>query len=261
MKPLVVLLTDFGTKDWFVGVVKAVLFRAAPDVVLVDVTHEIPPGDIMAGAFVLRNLFGEFPENTIYLVVVDPGVGGNRQPIVIKTEPPAYLVGPDNGVMSWFLDLCESYQIRCIENPKIIRKGLGNTFHARDIFAPTAGWLVSGGSFNEIGRVINDIVRIPWPDYVDYGSIVKGQIIYIDRFGNCITNVPFNLKTKILLSAKIPSKALTIPIGSCYESVDKGEVVCLMGSSGFYEIAIRDGNAANILGLTVGMDVELVYEE
>lgn len=254
---VVTITTDFGLQDWFVGVMKGVLLQSAPEAQLVDITHLIPQGDVRAAAFVLRNLFGAFPEGTIHLAVVDPGVGGPRLPIAIQTDPPAYLVGPDNGVFSYFLALCRRWEARRIENPQILRSKVGTTFHGRDIFAPAAAWLASGQPFEQIGPSVPRLQLFSWPEPHVEGPRAFGQIVYLDRFGNGITNLPHSIWRRPPRWAFLPNQAIRIPVRRSYSEVEVGQPVCVPGSTGFWEIAVRDGNAAEEFHLQIGIPIVL----
>jgi len=255
---IVTITTDFGLQDWFVGVMKGILLQSVPDVQLIDITHLIPQGDIRAAAFLLRNIFGMFPEGTVHLVVVDPGVGSSRIPIAIQTDPLAYLVGPDNGVFSYFLSLCRHWEARQIQNPEILRPAVGTTFHGRDIFAPAAAWLASGKPFEQIGPSVSQLQLFRWPEPRVEGSRAFGQIVYLDRFGNGITNLPHAIWDRPPRWAFLPDRGIRIPVRRSYSEVEVGEPVCVPGSTGFWEIAVRDGNAAEKLHLCI--DLPLVLE-
>ena len=187
---IITLLTDFGTTDYFVGAVKGVILSADPETHIVDITHEIPPQDIEAAAFTLLAAHSSFPAGTIHLAVVDPGVGSSRRPIVYKCM--TFFVGPDNGVFSYVCDRSTVSPAKTfhLTNEKYFRKRVSETFHGRDVFAPFAAALASGVKPNELGAPITDMVRLPsLTPVTTRGGEIKGRVIHIDRFGNCITNI------------------------------------------------------------------------
>lgn len=250
---IITLTTDFGTQDWFVGTMKGVILGIAPKVRLVDITHEIPAGDLRAGAFALAAACRFFPAGTIHVAVVDPGVGSERAAIAVRTTR-AIFVGPDNGVLSWALRDGTIKAIRRLENRKFFLPAVSNTFHGRDIFAPVAAHLGRGANFSSLGPVVNNYVRLPWPEIRRCGNLVEGEVVYIDRFGNAITNLP---------AGSFPARAAATPIvchgpkpigtvAACYQAVASGQAVAVWGSSGYLEIAVNGGSAARKLGLKIG---------
>ena len=185
---VITLTTDFGTRDWFVGTMKAVILGILPRAKVVDITHEIPPGDIRAGAFALMASCRYFPRGTVHVAVVDPGVGSQRQAIAVQTAR-RFFVGPDNGVLSWGLALEKIKTIRLLENRQYFLQPVSRTFHGRDIFAPVAAHLSRGLSASRLGRELKDFVRVPWPLTTKQRGEVQGEIVHIDRFGNAITDI------------------------------------------------------------------------
>jgi S-adenosyl-L-methionine hydrolase (adenosine-forming) len=250
---LVSLITDFGTQDWFVGVMKGLILRAAPETRLIDLTHEIPPGDIRAGAFALMASCRFLPRGSVHLVVVDPGVGSSRRGLAVQTEEYSF-VAPDNGVLSWALRNQRLRTIHALENPAYRLEPVSNTFHGRDIFAPVAAHLSRGGSVEELGPEIKEILQIAWPEPRLELDRMTGEILYVDRFGNAISNLDSaSLGTlgpkRLIVRAH---KVRACPIATYYQAVPAGEAVAVLGSSGFLEIAVNGGNAAQRLGLKPG---------
>ncbi|HUK81543.1 MAG TPA: SAM-dependent chlorinase/fluorinase, partial [Verrucomicrobiae bacterium] len=186
--PIIALTTDFGSSDWFVGSMKGVILGINPQVTIVDLTHEIPAGDIRAGAFALAASYKCFPRLTVHCAVVDPGVGSERAPIAVKSAD-YFFVGPDNGVLSYALAQEKVREVRRLDNDEYFRKPVSHTFHGRDIFAPAAAHLSNGVPMNSLGSEVNEFVRVAWPQVNIDGGVTHGQVIYIDRFGNCITNI------------------------------------------------------------------------
>ncbi len=244
---IITFTTDFGTSDPYAGIMKGVALGANPDARLVDITHEIPPHAIVDGAFTLARACHFFPEGTIHVAVVDPGVGGSRKNIVVKTGK-YYFVGPDNGIFSLVLDREKPVEIRHIKNEPYIRETVSNTFHGRDVFAPCAGLLSTGGDFSHVGPVIKRYHKLKYPRVVREGNTLKGEVVSIDSFGNMITNITEHRyksfagkkQTKILFGSEHFDG-----VSRQYSDVPKGSPLALFGSSGFLEISMNEGNAAS----------------
>ncbi|MFT4689929.1 MAG: S-adenosylmethionine hydrolase [Limisphaerales bacterium] len=250
--PVITLTTDFGLDDWFVGALKGVILRRLPTASIVDITHAVPAGNIRAGAFALRNAWSSFPSETVHVAVVDPGVGSDRPAITVEAGE-QFFVGPDNGLLSWALNDTPDRVIHRLENRKLFASEVSRTFHGRDIFAPVATALAAGVSIAEVGPQIDHFQELPWPKPEQSAHSVNGQVIYVDRFGNTITNIP-NSQIKvgdvIDFGGQLPSH-----VGDCYASVPPGETVGVQGSSGLLEIAVNGGNAAAIHGLGIARTV------
>jgi S-adenosylmethionine hydrolase len=247
--PVITLLTDFGTADYFVAAVKGAILTINPHVSLVDITHEVAPQDIEAGAFTLLTCYRDFPEGTIHMAVVDPGVGSARRPIVVSAGS-HYFVGPDNGLFSYVYDSEPSHQTYHLTNNKYFRESPSSTFHGRDIFAPVAAALSTGVKPGAFGPRIKDEVRLASlsPVKQSDGS-VTGRIIHIDHFGNCITNfthadLPDSSQIKLRVKRKVVRtlrKFFTDDHGS------KDDLFAICGSAGFLELACNGGSAAALL--------------
>lgn len=255
---VITLTTDFGTQDWFVGTMKGVILAIQPRARPVDITHEIAPGDIRAGAFALMAAAPYFPKGTIHVAVVDPGVGSQRRAIAVKTKR-AIFIGPDNGVLTWALRNETIVTARQIANEKFFRHPVSRTFHGRDIFAPTAAHLCAGKKFNQVGPKISDWVQLPWPNPVPSGKSLTGEIIHIDQFGNAITNLAHDLLhedewTKAIVVVK--NRELGAPNNS-YAATKPGKLLAILSSAGFLEIAVNGGSAAKLLKLQCGDAVKV----
>lgn len=246
MRRLITLLTDFGTVDGYVGEMKGVLYSTAPDAEVVDITHDVPPQDVERGRLTLARVWRRFPSGTIHLVVVDPGVGSSRAGLAVESDG-RFLVGPDNGVLSpaLLLPTARAVDLRLPSHSS-------HTFHGRDVFAPAAAALARGESLDSLGTPANSPIvrRTPEPTRARDGSL-DGEVILIDRFGNAITNL-LGLRGGVV---EIGSRRF--PIRRTYSEVDIGEPVAVVGSTGFIEIAIRDGSAAEAFGLGRGSRVRL----
>jgi S-adenosylmethionine hydrolase len=246
MRTVITLTTDFGTVDGYVGEMKGVLLSGAPGAEIVDITHDIPPQDVERARLTLARVWRRFPAGTIHLVVVDPGVGSSRDAIAVASAG-YHLVGPDNGVLSPAL-LAASARVVSLS----VSHGASPTFHGRDVFAPAAAALARGEGLDAIGtEAKNPIIRrTPEPTRRADGAI-EGEVIFIDRFGNAVTN---------LVGARggtIEVGTLTIDLRRTYAEVEAGRPLALVGSTGLVEIAVRDGDAARALGLKRGSVVAL----
>jgi S-adenosylmethionine hydrolase len=252
----ITLTTDFGTGDWFVGTMKGVVLNLAPRTTVVDLTHDVAPGDIRAGAFALAASHAFFPRGTIHLAVVDPGVGSRRQAIAVRTSN-YFFVGPDNGVLSWSLAKEKIKAIHALENQNFFLPQVSSTFHGRDVFAPVAARLSRGLPIHKLGPRLTDFVRLEWPQPRRSRRHIEGEILYIDRFGNAITNVSSDILNGLDGEPAILLKGRRLRISAFYQAVPPGRPVGVIGSSGFLEIAVNGGSAAKVLGLRVRMAVEV----
>jgi S-adenosylmethionine hydrolase len=256
--PILTLTTDFGAADHFVGTMKGVILGIAPRTAIVDITHEIVPFDLNEAAFVIAQAWSYFPKGTIHVVVVDPGVGSERRPILCEAGG-QFFVAPDNGVLSMIYD-ASPHKARVISNSKFMSAQISRTFHGRDVFAPAAAHLARGVGAEKFGKVIHDHVRSfrLKPQQIGRHSWT-GVILKVDRFGNLITNLhiddfagvttrPFELRVGL---EPVRRLALT------YSEVTIGEVFAIVGSSGYLEVAANRASASKILGCGAGASVEL----
>jgi S-adenosylmethionine hydrolase len=255
-RPIITLTTDFGTKDGYIGAVKGVIKSINPDAQLVDITHEIEPFDVMGTAFSLRNYYSYYPKGTVHLVVVDPGVGSDRQPLLIKSED-YFFVGPDNGVFTFVYDREKLTEIIQISNKKYFLSDLSTTFHTRDIFAPAAAYLSLGVDINEFGSPAKQCSKLLLPQPKETKKKITGEIIHIDRFGNLITNIEVDLLHKRRVASIRTGKRLIKQISRSYFEIPIGKVGALIGSSGFLEIAVNQGSAQSALKAKMGTSVEI----
>jgi S-adenosylmethionine hydrolase len=246
MRSIVTLLTDFGTVDGYVGEMKGVLLSAAADVEIIDITHEIPPQDVERARLTLARVWRRFPPGTVHVVVVDPGVGSSRDAIAVSSDG-YYLVGPDNGVLSAAL-LTPSARVVSLA----VSQHASPTFHGRDVFAPAAAALARRESLDSLGvQAMHPIIRrTPEPTRRADGAI-EGEVIFVDRFGNAVTNLVG------VRGGTIEVGKLMIDVRRTYAEVEVGRPLALVGSTGLVEIAVRDGDAARSLGLKRGSVVAL----
>lgn len=257
--PIVTLTTDFGTKDPFVGQMKGVMMSITPGVVIVDITHEIPPFNVRKAAFVVAESFNYFPRGTVHVAVVDPGVGTARRPIIVAAEGHLF-VGPDNGIFTPIFLRHDEYKVVKIENAQFFFPERGPTFHARDIFAPVAAWLVRGIPLGDFGPPITDPVMLKEEVVFSEGDSIKGRIVYIDRFGNTITNIHKSMlpPDKVDAPWKVRWRNRTVDLVSCYEAASEGGVCALFNSSGYLELFVFMENCATKWHIICGEEVELV---
>jgi S-adenosyl-L-methionine hydrolase (adenosine-forming) len=256
---IIALITDFGHNDWFAGEMKGSMLRVAPDTTIIDITNDIPPGDIRTAAFSLLACYRTFPTGTVFCIVVDPGVGSGRAMIAAKSDRYSF-VGPDNGVLSWALTKENPCRVRRIENETLLPKQVSNTFHGRDIFGPVAAHLSRNIEFEKIGPPHNDLLELPWPPLVREKARLVGNVIHIDRFGNAITTIDGEALSAL---ENTPSKVnlvkfgTELPLRDYFQEVPSGEGLAYIGSAGFVEIAINNANASTIFGLHIGDKVEV----
>ena len=246
MRPLITILTDFGTADGYVAEMKGVLLTALPEATVVDVAHDIPPQDTEGARLAVARYWRRYPAGTVHLIVVDPGVGTERAALAVESES-RFLVGPDTGVLSPALLVSAARVIRLPIPPTA-----SPTFHGRDVFAPAAAQLAARVPLDALGAPFRDpvIKRTPEPHRTTDGAIA-GQVIHIDRFGNAVTNLLAPHGGEIEVGGQ------TLPLSRTYSDGVSGAYVALTGSSGLVEIARRDGSAADGLGLTRGAAVVL----
>ena len=247
---LITLLTDFGWRDSYVAEVKGVLLSGAPDLTLIDLTHQVPPGDVRAAEYLLRRTWQRFPAGTIHLGVVDPGVGTERRALAVAAAG-HFFIGPDNGIFTFIADRADAKFLTLVVPP-----AASTTFHGRDVFAPAAALLARRGWCAELGgRLQGKPVRLALPQPVRSGDEWRGEVIHVDHFGNLITNLPPN--------AVGPSDTVQVAgvnVGSLrttFGDVPPGDWVVYPGSDRTLEIAVRDGSAAAKLNAGVSAEVSV----
>jgi len=261
-KPLITLLSDFGFKDPYVAEMKAVILSICPDAYIIDMSHEIEKFNIRMGAFVLAQAAPYFPEGTIHVAVVDPGVGTARRPIIVETERSLF-VGPDNGLLLLAAHNERIKSIYEISNRKYMLKRISRTFHGRDIFSPAAAYLARGVEPSEFGPVIRDPVKPSFSSPEIREEEITGEVIHIDGFGNIITNVSEkNLKAAGIsegenLRVQLGDKQMILRVCSSYDEVQKNAPLSIIGGTGFLEISVNQGNASKILNVKIGTPVTL----
>lgn len=256
--PLITLLTDFGTKDYFVASMKGVILKIAPDARIIDISHEITPHRIAEAAYCLQACYRTFPQGTVHVAVVDPGVGSSRRPIMVRTAE-YYFVAPDNGVLTAVLNQGQDIEVRQLENLQYQLGSSGVTFHGRDVFAPAAAWLTRGEAMPSFGRLISDPVRFNWPQPTVKDGKIAGEIVYVDRFGNLISNIS-RAEIDTVHAGTIQIRVGTHAIGNLVASYSEGMAgvpQALINSNGMLELFLKERPAGEILQVGVGAVVEI----
>lgn len=258
--PVITLTTDYGTGDHLVAVLKGVILKINPDVTIVDITHEVASFDLLDGALAIASAYANFPPRTIHVVVVDPGVGTERRPLLVSGQN-QYFIAPDNGVLSGVFEKEQNFLVRHLTSEHYFLQPVSKTFHGRDVFAPVAGWLSKNWQPASMGEEITDFKRfaLPRPKEADGG--LRGVVLKVDSFGNLMTN--FRVED---LPAEAPDKGeVKLQVGAhpvtrlvpTFASGNVGEAIAYIGSSGYLEIGVNKGSASKTLGIGRGAPVVL----
>ena len=259
---MITLLTDFGTRDPYVACMKGVILGICPEAVIVDITHDIPKFDVRTGAFTLYQAVPYFPDGTVHVAVVDPGVGTGRRGIVVKTER-SVLVGPDNGLLILAArreGMLTAYEIK---NRKLMLPNPSHTFHGRDIFAPVAAHIAGGIPPEEVGPPVGELVEPSFVNPSFDGRVIHGEVIHIDGFGNVVSNIPGELLGEAGIGfgdwVMIRSGGREVRVRLCraYGEVGVGIPLALVGSHGFLEVSVNQGSAEKVFNFRVGDKVEV----
>ena len=250
---VVTLTTDFGIRDPYVAEMKGVMLGLSPELRLVDITHEVDSHDIMGAALVLDAASPFFPPGTVHLAVVDPDVGTARRGLVVTTESASF-VAPDNGLLTPIL-VRGDWRAFALEAPELRLPRVSRTFHGRDVFAPAAAHLARGLDPARFGRMVDDPVRLPWPDVSAVGGSVAGAVMHVDRFGNLITSISAEAVEELGAEASIHIAGRRVPLVGTYADLPPGGVGALVGSSNRLEVAVRQGSAAAVLRARRGTPV------
>jgi S-adenosylmethionine hydrolase len=264
--PIITLTTDFGLNDHFVGAMKGVILEIAPEAQIIDICHAVQPFDILDGALTISQAYSYFPSGTVHMVIVDPGVGTSRRPLILTGDRHIF-VAPDNGVLSLVYDREERISVRHVTADHYFLQSPSNTFHARDIFSPVAAYLSKGVDPDRFGEEITDYVRFgaPRPKPVDERTL-RGVVLKVDRFGNLITNITPQDAPKLFeavppsFKIAIGTKAQASRMCKNYAEGAPGEVFGILGSMGFLEVATNRGSAFQLLGSGKGSEVNVVME-
>jgi len=264
-RPIITLTTDFGLNDHFVGAMKGVMLEIVPDAEIVDISHAVQAYDVLDGALAIAQSYSYFPTATVHMVVVDPGVGTTRRPIIASSDG-FHFVAPDNGVLSMVYAREERIRVRHITADHYFRQPVSQTFHARDVFAPVAAYLAKLVDSHKFGDEIEDYVRFAAPKPKPAGeNRIRGVVLKVDRFGNLITNVtpedvPALFAGKAAFKIVVGSKEIT-DLHSAYAEGEPGEIFGILGSMGYLEIAANRGAAAQITGAGKGSEVSIILGE
>jgi S-adenosylmethionine hydrolase len=261
-RSVITLLTDFGVGDYFVASMKGVILNINPQAQIVDLSHEVAPHDIAGAAYLLKSSYRFFPDGTVHVAVVDPGVGSSRHPLLISTSR-YFFIGPDNGLFTYVCDEESAVEVRHIENRQYRLDSEGSTFDGRDLFSPAAAWLTKGQPVGSFGPLVKHYERLPiatpgWDNHV-----MAGQIVHVDRFGNLISNLTRFQLTEVRGVTKRSAPYIRLAgktidgLVDSYSDAAPGTPQALINSNGQLEVFIREGNAAQALGVTRGARIEL----
>lgn len=259
--PIITLTTDYGTNDHLVGTMKGVILKINPDVTIVDITHNVTPYDLLDGAMAIGAAYSYFPPKTVHVVVVDPGVGTDRRPLLVSVQN-QYFIAPDNGVLSMIFEREDNIVVRHANVEHYYLSPISKTFHGRDVFAPVAAWLTKGWQTTSMGEEITDYKKFAMPKPKEAEGSLKGVVLRVDAFGNLITN----FRTEHLSAEAQQNGSFAMQVGTheIKKLVDTfargatGEPIAYIGSSGFIEIGVNKGSAARTLALGRGTPVVLV---
>lgn len=266
LPPLITLLTDFGAEATWVAQMKGTILGIAPEVRIVDLTHEVPPHDVSAAAYLLETAVGAFPRGTIHVAVVDPGVGTARRPVAVRTEA-FTLVGPDNGIFSRVLERHPPRSAYALEAPHYRAAGSSATFEGRDVFAPAAAWLARGTDPSRFGPEIGELVDLARTT-VPAGPPVpfRTRVLFVDRFGNAVLDLPSEplaawrdaATGRLRLSAALSSGTVVFEVRRTFGDGPLGAPFLIVNSAGYLEVAMREDSAARRLALAPGQEVEII---
>jgi S-adenosyl-L-methionine hydrolase (adenosine-forming) len=264
--PIITLTTDFGTNDHFIGTMKGVILSIEPDAQIIDICHSVQAFDVLDGALTISQAYSYFPTGTIHMVVVDPGVGTARRPLIVSSDR-HHFVAPDNGVLSLIYQREQRLSARHVTGEHYFLQPVSNTFHARDIFSPVAAYLAKGVDPEKFGEAVTDFVRFsaPKPKAANENTL-RGVVLKVDRFGNLITNITPQ-DAPMLFGENQGAFKIVVgqreirEIKEAYALGAPGEVFGIMGSMGYLEIAANRGSAAQLLGVGKGTDVNIVLGE
>ena len=256
-RPIIALLSDFGLRDHYVAAMKAVALGICPDASLLDITHDIPPQDILAGALELEAIVPCLPAGTVVVAVVDPGVGSGRRGVAIEAGDLRF-VGPDNGLFSLALARLPKRSVVSIEERRFARDRVSRTFEGRDRFAPAAAWLACGVQLSEMGPAVSDLVELKVPSATRSRAGIDGVVVRVDHFGNLITNIDEDGLATLGSGVTIHVAGATLDgIAGTFADVGRGALCAIVGSTGRLEIAVNGGNAAAVLNAARGTSAQV----
>lgn len=258
--PIITLTTDYGTNDHLVGTLKGVILKINPDVTIVDITHHVAAYDLLDGALAIGSAYRYFPPRTIHVVIVDPGVGTERRPLLVSGET-QYFVAPDNGVLSLVYEKEQSLIVRHLTTEHYFLHPVSRTFHGRDVFAPVAGWLSKNWNPPTMGEEIEDFKRFAFPKPKAEDGVTKGVVLRVDHFGNLLTNlttgdIPEGILKSGVVQLQVNGSDVKRVVAS-FAQGEAGEPIAILGSSGYVEIVVNKGSAARLLNAGRGAAVAL----
>ena len=251
--PRITLLTDFGTRDGYVGAMKGVMASVFPGVTVDDISHSVAPGDVEGASLSLTRYWDRYPSGTVHVVVVDPGVGTDRRPLAVEADR-KLLVAPDNGVLSGVLESGAKVRVVKIENVDYLARNPSATFHGRDVFAPAAAFLARGVHISRLGSRVSDPIRLAEPEVEEDGEFVSARVVSMDRFGNLITNLR---GAGVEVAREVEVDGQSIPVVRTYGDVDSRSLAAVVNSDGRLEVAARDASAADLLDAGIGTRVRI----
>lgn len=260
MSKIIALLTDFGYKDGFAATLKGVIYTICPEVQIVDISHEVKAYNILEASWILTNSFNFFPAGTIFVCVVDPGVGSERKKLLVQTDK-YYFIAPDNGLLTGVINKSTVIKIISLDNNSFWLPEISNSFHGRDIFAPVAAHLASGlNPVDSFGSPVaaDSLKKLPLPEPVCLNNQIKGTIVYIDNFGNVITNIPGSWLSSNNVLIKIKDLELN-GIENCYTNVESGKCLALIGSHNYVEISVNGGRVCDLFDISVGEHIIIEF--
>ncbi len=258
--PIITLTTDYGTNDHLVGTMKGVILKINPDVTIVDISHNVTAYDLLDGALTIGSAYSYFPPKTIHVVVVDPGVGTERRPLLVSAQN-QYFIAPDNGVLSVIFEREDNVAVRHANVEHYYLNPVSNTFHGRDVFAPVAAWLTKGWQTPSMGDEITDYKKFSMPKPKEADGGLRGVVLRVDAFGNLVTNfraehLAQNAQENGNLKMQVGTHAITNLVDTFAHGA-AGEPIAYVGSSGYIEIGVNKGSAARTLALGRGTPVIL----
>ena len=259
MRPIVALVTDFGSTDHYVGAMKGAILSVAPDAQLVDILHDVAPQDIEGGAHALTSAYAVFPAGTVFVAIVDPGVGSARRGLAVEAGVHRF-VAPDNGILTGLFEDHPDARVHALAAKRFWRDPVSPTFHGRDIFGPVAGHLAMGARLDDLGPAATDALRLPRTPVRAVGPDEwEASVVHVDRFGNVTTNVSARVLDEILAAPDgerrevvVHAGPVSAPLVATYSDVPAGEPCALVGSSGRLEVAVNGGSAATVAGVQKG---------
>jgi S-adenosyl-L-methionine hydrolase (adenosine-forming) len=261
-RALVTLTTDFGSADPYVGAMKGMILRHCPQADIVDITHDVPPHEVLSGAFTLAHSAPYFPDGTMHVVVVDPGVGTDRN-ILMGQFGGHYFLFPDNGVISFIKQIMPLQALVMVRNEAVLppSSGISTTFHGRDIFGPLAGKILSGVDINDLGPTPSTFKLLDLPDCQDEDDSILGWVIHVDHFGNLVSNITQDRVFRYWKetgSLSVDCRGKTVgPLLSTYADVERNQPLALFNSMGYLEIAVNQGRACDVFQASLGAKIRI----